>query len=121
LYETATKIADRGFDFDDIASMVAAFRIPFGVKDALTGETDKPIRRSLGYSESAIDPIGTAYDRYNHEYNKRLRKWQDDNSNPRPNMRLKSIKKQIAKARKSGNIEQERKLKEKFVDIATNQ
>ena len=118
LYDIVTGIADRGFALKDITSLVAATRTFAGMVAAVSGETEHPIRRSIGYSESALEPIETSYKKYNHEFNQDLREWKADRTNPRPNMKLKGLKKGIAKARSEKNREAELKLKKKFIDIA---
>jgi hypothetical protein len=130
LYDTATNIARRGFEIEDITGLLAASRVAEGVTAAVTGETEHPIRRALGYSESALDPIETSYRKYSSEYNRKMNAWKEDRTKPKPSFRLKSIKKQITAAKKRGNnknITAERKLaidkqvrdlKERFVDLA---
>ena len=112
-------LTTKGIGVEELSHMIAALRPAVGMKDAMEGKTEHPIRRSIGYSESALNPIKTAYGKHNSDYNRVMRDWKEDPKNsPRPNMRLKAIKKQIARAKKNGNSKQEKKLMQQFIDHA---
>lgn len=121
IYDIVTNIAKKGFDIKEITSLIAITRVAGGIKAAVTGETEHPIRRALGYSESALNVVETSYKKHNSDYNKKLRRWKNDRTKPRPNLRLMSIKKQITAAKKSGDKKLEMKLKQRFVDTAKKQ
>jgi hypothetical protein len=118
IYEIATGIADRGFEMKDITSLVAATRTFSGILDTIAGETEKPARRIIGYSEKALSPTETSFAKYNHEYNKKFRAWEKDRKNPRPSLKLKSLKKRITAAKKRKDKKQEQELKQEFVDLS---
>ncbi len=103
LYEILTNIADRGFALKDVTSLVAATRTFSGILDAISGQTAHPIRRSIGYSESALDVTKTGYNKYNKEFNRITKAYKEDRTNPRPDFRLKRLKSDISSARKEKN------------------
>ena len=110
-------LVDGDLQLKDIAGIVNVSRLATGIKDYMTGETDDE-RRLLGYSEYALNTVESGYTRYNHQYNKKMKAWKEDRTQPRPSVMLKSIKSQITKAKKSGNKKLERELKEKFIVIS---
>ena len=67
--DTGADIARGQFSLKSMERMVAATRVPRGIYDLATGET-KDVRRALGYSESALDAVGTQYTVQNNKYNK---------------------------------------------------
>jgi len=124
LYAMSMELIDGEFGLDDVTQMVAATRSPKGLIASLSGETEHPIRRSLGWSESALEPIETSYNQWNHKFNqanKRFKKAKSEGfkyTGPRIPARLRNKKKQISRAKKRGDRELELALKKEFVKMA---